>query len=283
MRRMQRRLQTSFATCWMRSLAVDRGDAQLPGKRTILEPRHHLGRSIADGTRAATLTAYAPGEVLGAHEHATAHVCLLLSGDYAQWAGGREVHLRAGDAGIYPLGDKHRNRMGPHGAACLNLHVPDALAPRDFTIARVPMPLRLAAADLAFSLATGRPVDALSVECLVAELVGLSQDDGPTCDVPVAKVIEALEEQPGLTLRQLADLVDRHPTHLARAFRRATGLSIGAWRRRLRVRNLCLDLRTDDASLVELSVRHGFSDQAHMSRELKAFTGITPSAWRHGR
>jgi AraC family transcriptional regulator len=102
----------------------------------------------------------------------------------------------------------------------------------------------------------------------------------PDRDSPVHKVIEALESRRTSSLAELAHIARRHPVHLARCFREKTGLTIGAYRRRLRLRDLCIDLRADSASLSELAVRHGYSDQAHMTRELKAVSGTTPAAWR---
>jgi AraC-like DNA-binding protein len=39
-------------------------------------------------------------------------------------------------------------------------------------------------------------------------------------------------------------------------------------------------LRAKDASLAELAVDHGFSDQAHMAREFQRFAGLSITAWR---
>ncbi|NEX94286.1 helix-turn-helix transcriptional regulator, partial [Caulobacter sp. 17J65-9] len=84
------------------------------------------------------------------------------------------------------------------------------------------------------------------------------------------------------SLDQLAALADRHPTHLARAFRHQTGASVGAWARRQRVLRLCVDL-AGATPLAELAARHGYADQAHMTREFRACMGLTPGAWRRAR
>jgi len=253
--------------------------------RTTLSsvPERHLGRGISDQSGSVALTSYMPGERLEQHEHATPHLCLMLSGKYAQTSLNDEHVLRAGDLAIYPAGHRHSNAVGDCGAACLNLHVPDQFGPNEFRIARPGVQLRLQASELATAVAIGDPLDPLGVDCLVAEL--LARDDPPerTSGFPLQKFLDLLEEHPASNLLQLSEYIGRHPTHLARAFRQATGLSIGAYRRRSRVRSLCVDLRTEDATLCELAVRHGYSDQAHMTREFKSLTGHSPGAWRTRR
>lgn len=249
-------------------------------------PRHlprrtHLGRSLADPSRRATLSVYDPHEELPEHEHPSAHLCVMLAGGFTQWSGPAERHLRAGDVGIYPEGDGHRNLLGQAGAVCLNLHLPKDLAPAAFRVARIPSALRIAADDIAAALATSTGPDRLSIEALAAELVADPADGHE--ELPLGKVVEALEGGEDWSLGRLGNLVGRHPTHLARTFRKATGFTIGGYRRRLRLRNLCVDLRTDGAPLSELAARHGFSDQAHMTRQFRALVGTSPGAWRRAR
>jgi AraC family transcriptional regulator len=132
-------------------------------------------------------------------------------------------------------------------------------------------------------LANDRPLgeaDPFDIECLNAELRILDALAKLERHSPILKVIEALESRAASSLCDLAAIAGRHPVHLARIFKEKTGLTIGAYRRRLRLRDLCVDLKSDRAPLSELAARHGYSDQAHMTRELKAFTGTTPGAWR---
>ena len=57
-------------------------------------------------------------------------------------------------------------------------------------------------------------------------------------------------------------------------------MTIGSYRRRQRLIALCLNLRSDVEQLSELALEHGYADQAHMTREFKDFTGITPATYR---
>lgn len=64
-------------------------------------------------------------------------------------------------------------------------------------------------------------------------------------------------------------------------FRQATGLSPKRYARLMRFQSLLEDLRAGTGvALGELALDHGYSDQAHMNREFREFTGIAPLEYR---
>jgi AraC family transcriptional regulator len=90
-----------------------------------------------------------------------------------------------------------------------------------------------------------------------------------------------------LSLDQAAQAAGVHPSHVAREFRRAYGLTIGEYTRKLRVESVAQQLvhtRKNTISLADLALETGFSSQAHMSSVFKRVTGMTPSEYRraHG-
>jgi AraC family transcriptional regulator len=87
-----------------------------------------------------------------------------------------------------------------------------------------------------------------------------------------------LEE--GLSLEQLAHECKLSVTHFARAFARSTGISPHRWLMQRRV-DVAKDLLlTTDSSLVEISLKCGFSDQSHFTRVFAEAAGETPGRWR---
>jgi AraC-like DNA-binding protein len=98
----------------------------------------------------------------------------------------------------------------------------------------------------------------------------------------VERVRAALSTDPDLPLDDLAALAGWSPWHLSRSFHRVTGLTISAYRLRLRVRRVLDALADGDdpAGLAELARRAGFADQAHMSRALRREIGSSPGAAR---
>ena len=63
-------------------------------------------------------------------------------------------------------------------------------------------------------------------------------------------------------------------------FRRSVGLTPKEFGRVLRFQH-ALRRVSSATTLVELAMSAGYSDQAHFSREFKAFAGVTPSEYRH--
>lgn len=80
-------------------------------------------------------------------------------------------------------------------------------------------------------------------------------------------------------VRRAASDVGLSERSLERLLRRHTGRPPGWWRRLARVRGAARGL-ADGAGLAEIAVDHGFSDQAHMTREFRRWFGVTPGRFR---
>jgi AraC-like DNA-binding protein len=91
---------------------------------------------------------------------------------------------------------------------------------------------------------------------------------------------EALADDPGRNLPQLARELAVSPHHLSRVFRSATGRTISRHRMRLRARIAMERLAEGDHDLARLAADLGFADQSHLTRVVRAETGRTPSALR---
>jgi AraC family transcriptional regulator len=143
------------------------------------------------------------------------------------------------------------------------------------------------AQSLAFEAAAGRYGDGLTLEALLAELEGGLSSPEPAVPErrwlsPILDILDGEPDRPW-TLVQLAAIAERHPVYLARAFRAATGLSVGGYRRTRRLIRACIELRTGRVPLSALAADQGYADQAHMTRELRRFLGTTPRAFRRGQ
>jgi AraC-like DNA-binding protein len=89
---------------------------------------------------------------------------------------------------------------------------------------------------------------------------------------------EALAVDPSLGLVELASTVAASPHHLSRVFRSEVGVPVTTYRRRLRVRDALERLSGGESDLARLAADAGFADQAHLTREMRALLGTTPSA-----
>jgi AraC-like DNA-binding protein len=91
---------------------------------------------------------------------------------------------------------------------------------------------------------------------------------------------EALAENPGAGVVELARCASVSPHHLSRVFRAETGQTISRYRNRLRVRLALERLAAGEPCLARLAADLGFADQAHLARVVRRELGETPSSLR---
>jgi AraC family transcriptional regulator len=84
--------------------------------------------------------------------------------------------------------------------------------------------------------------------------------------------------------RDLSAVAQRSPAYFSRKFKLAVGESPHAYVVRKRLERACHLMVTSAASLSEIALRVGFSDQAHLCRLFRAALGQSPASWRreHG-
>jgi AraC-like DNA-binding protein len=83
-----------------------------------------------------------------------------------------------------------------------------------------------------------------------------------------------------LTLDAIARAVHSSPFHLARVFRRHSGLSLHGYQTRLRLRAALERLAEGTRDLTALALQLGFSSHGHFTSTFHAECGVTPSAFR---
>jgi AraC family transcriptional regulator len=81
----------------------------------------------------------------------------------------------------------------------------------------------------------------------------------------------------------LGALLQRSEAHFSRSFKRTFGESPHAFLVRRRVELAAQYMLTTDASLSDIALRCGFTDQAHLSRHFRQAAGQTPAAWRRAQ
>jgi AraC-like DNA-binding protein len=118
----------------------------------------------------------------------------------------------------------------------------------------------------------------LAAEVLAALLPGARPAPRPA-HARVDEVRAALHTDPDLALDDLASVAGWSGWYLSRTFRQVTGLTISAYRRRLRVR-AALDALAGGDPLALVAAGTGFADQAHMTRALRREIGTSPAAAR---
>jgi AraC-like DNA-binding protein len=96
----------------------------------------------------------------------------------------------------------------------------------------------------------------------------------------LARIECSLDE--GTPLAELARMAGLSEGHFSRAFKRSVGLPPHRWVLHRRVAAAARRLADDDASLSDIALSLGFSDQSLFTRQFAALTGVTPGAYRRG-
>lgn len=96
----------------------------------------------------------------------------------------------------------------------------------------------------------------------------------------VANAVAAIEEDPRRPIEDIARSLDTSHAHMDREFGRIVGLSPRRLARLLRLRRLLdqIDVRAA-IDWTELAYAHGWFDQAHLIRDFKRHTGVTPTQY----
>ena len=98
-----------------------------------------------------------------------------------------------------------------------------------------------------------------------------------------AEVKTALNLHRIIHIRDLSAVARRSPAHFSRKFKVAVGDSPHAYVVRRRVERACHLMMTSAASLSEIALSVGFSDQAHLCRLFRQAFGQSPANWRRER
>ena len=233
------------------------------------------------------------------HSHEECSFTIVLDGAYRENICGRDMEHRSGAMLFYPAGELHSQSFGPTGSRKL-IFRPDVpclefLEGMKIPLAQAPSlsdaPVRGLARRVVRELLGPDSFSEMVMEGTLLELVGIF---GRTCETSSRyesipswlKECRALLEQQsgnGMTHEVLAAHVQKHPVHVAKAFRKAYGETIGDCQRRLRLEKAESLLRKVGMPLAELALECGFASQGHFSRSFKAAFGMTPTYYRNKR
>ena len=239
-------------------------------------------RPILDTADLRVTAVRCPGGVAWSPEEQVTHtsVVLVRRGAFRRRVDGRWSLADPVSGYVQRPGECQQVAHPAGGDVCTSIGVPDELGER---LAHAGPLVVDPAADLTHRrLLTGGPEAADHAHDLLTLLLPRSRSAIPPPAVRgcVDDVRAALHAVPGLTLDDLAARVGWSPWHLSRTFHRVTGATLGAYRRRLRVRAALDALAVGGESLAAIAARAGFADQAHLTRELRREIGLAPSAAR---
>ncbi|WP_322033678.1 AraC family transcriptional regulator [Paraburkholderia sp. J76] len=97
--------------------------------------------------------------------------------------------------------------------------------------------------------------------------------------VETMKALLAADLAAPLRVADLAQAVGLSPFHATRLFTQATGLPPHAWRTQLRLQRALGPLR-EGATVADVAVASGFTDQSHFTRHFRRMFGVPPGRWQ---
>lgn len=236
---------------------------------------------------------YAPALRQPPHIHAEMGVTLVVRGAIREVACGREEIATALSVVVKPPGVEHADEIGPHGARTLQILFDAAAAEpllgNGHGLDRWSwLHARAIAAEMLALLRDARRApasDSRELENRVIDVLGAAADQPLARGTPprwIASVKEALDDagHRGMSVVDLARDAGTHAVSVSRAFRRHFGCSISEYRRRRRLRSAAAAIESSPQTLSHIAHATGFADHAHLSREFRAATGLTPSEFR---
>jgi len=207
--------------------------------------------------------------MLGRHLHRHAFAAVVLSGAYVE-AGDSGLHrVVPGDVLFHGAHERHLDRFGHRGSDVLVLPLSETW--QGVAHARVADPDRIV------RLAEHH------VGRAVAELLHALVPATPTNNDWPALLARALLDDPDLSLQRWSEAYGLHRGSMSRGFRRVFELSPRSFRVHARAHAALRLVRGTAMSGASIAHACGFADQAHMSRALRAMTGLPPSQLRSTR
>lgn len=252
--------------------------------KTLDTPGFHLREALFD-----------PGREIPPHEHPWAALCLVIEGGYHEDWGRTRVRCGPASLVFHPPGEVYGHRISEAGSRCLRI----AISPVAFVSAADALPSvsRLRASrrappnwlayELRRELELSDDLSCASVEnAVLALLTDIADRPALEAHGTPPRWLERLKElihdefARSHTLETLARTVGVHRVHLARAFRRHHGCTVGEYIRQLRVEFACHRLAASSDSLSDVAFDAGFADQSHLTNTFRRLIGVTPRAFR---
>jgi AraC family transcriptional regulator len=242
-------------------------------------------------------TRYAPGTRLPRHCHEHAYFCLVRRGSYREEYAGRERSCGPMTLAFHPPEEDHAEQFDGPEVRSFNVEVPRGwLARFESASPRLDRPAEFqggpavgAALRLFEEWDYRDSASPLIIEGLALQLLGLHTRAVREAAAGAPRWLRTVRDRladsyldpPSLT--ELAAAVAVHPNHLATAFRRHFGDTVGGFVRRRRVELACRLLTDTRTPLAEVALQTGFADQSHFTRTFRRLVGVTPAAYRRSR
>ncbi len=225
------------------------------------------------------------GTSVAQHDHATQHLCIVLSGGFEENGSNGSQVLGKGRLRLSPPARRNL-KFGNTATTCVIAEVSSDWAPQLTRPAYAPTPYWLDQALPRLYAADGQNNELFQYESdlLVTDLVSWLTKADRRDEYPppwLRKAREFIRESTNAhRVLKLADDAGINRVHFSRCFQTHFGLSMITYVQRLRALRAMTLIRDENLSLAEVAIQAGYCDQSHFSRAIKQFFGSTPGALR---
>jgi AraC family transcriptional regulator len=244
-----------------------------------------------DGITLSHRIADSPPEEVEIHKHVDAHFVLVTGGRYVSSA---KTAPNCRTTLVYnPPGTTHRDHFDQGRGSFFTISV-TAQRLAESIDSKLPALATYLGDDRACGLATTLLTEcarwnkssSLKSESLYSELLAatLRRFSPPERSRPIwlRAACELIQDcyAEDLSIRQVANSVGVHPTHLARVFRSFLGCTPGDLLRTRRLEKAAELLLSTETSLAEIALESGYSDQAQFTKAFRQMHGAPPGIYR---
>lgn len=205
------------------------------------------------------------GRKFARHHHAEAYAGVLVHGTCHEMGDCGRFRAVPGDVFVHTAFDGHSDIIGRSGAVFINLSVDEQIGAWHGRLVDLDAVVRAYERDQ-------REAAALLKEQFRAREA--SPPDWPDL------LASELRKVGRFSLEEWADAHGLHPSTVSRGFRRAFDISPQRFRLEQMASHAARSIRATRDSFAAIAARHGFSDQAHMSRTIGKMFRTTPAALR---
>jgi AraC-like DNA-binding protein len=215
---------------------------------------------------ALTETTHGPHDRLAFHRHESAYIALPLEGTYEESSADGRFTCAPGTAVIHGEWHMHANRFTAAGGRVLNIELPAGLAPPGGSAAVTVDVVEIE------KLARQEPARAAGA---VLETRAGTGDGARIASDPVSAFLRSVRHRPTARIADLAAELGVSREHLARLVKAELGIGPTRLRSEWRFR-LAAGLLARGEPLARVAAEAGYSDQSHMTRDIKSRLGRTP-------
>lgn len=229
----------------------------------------------------------APIETGAWHSHEKSLISFVLYGNNTELRKGKIIERIAGCANYYNPYEQHKNIYNNFPSKHVSIEFEhDFLNKYEYTETEIELAVKKSQ-DSIFTfiklMNEAQINDAQSkstVEMLFLAFMenALNSNDETQFPTWMKSVREILNDRwnENISLKELAENVNIHPTTISKYFKRYFQSTLGEYTRKLKVTNSIHILHSSNYSLTEIAYICGFSDQSHFTRIFKSMTGYLP-------